>query len=254
MSSLEAMDHRLSFDDIMEAVQDSKRGRWFLNEFEARLKKQDTTSILQAISKLEARMEGLGAQSDQPNELGKVKTAIANARNDLLKMGVGKDALSPEGQLFANLAEMARKAMPHTSDSNAGVVRTLQLVAEIENTISPAPMPAAKFFEPDEKLFEKNTVAAAPKPTLVASTPPKVEPVQAPRKEETVATGAKLVIRRISETPTAQAEVPAEISPPPAPAPVVAKNPEATAAPRIVIIRRKAEDVEHLEQVSESAA
>lgn len=272
MSNLEAMDHRLTFDAILEAVQESKRGRWFLQEYEQRFQKQDTTSILQAISKLEARMDGFGAQSGQPDELGRVKTAIANARHDLLKLGLGKEALSTEGQLFAHLAEMARKTLPAGNDGN-GVVRTLQLVAEIENSISTAPPVdrGSKFFGADENLFER-AAPTATKPVLVAATPIVTAPAptfvaeQPPvaPKEEPAATGAKLIIRK---TTAQEAITEAQAVPPineavvieTAPAAVVtsaaiepAPADELTAinTPRIVIIRRKAEDMPEVEAVS----
>ncbi len=44
----------LDFDDVMAAVKQSDRGRWFLKEFESRLRKSDTGSIMAAIGKLEA--------------------------------------------------------------------------------------------------------------------------------------------------------------------------------------------------------
>lgn len=271
MSSLEAMDHRLTFDDILEAVQESKRGRWFLKEFEQRLQKQDTNSILNAISKLEARIDGFGAQAGQPDELVKVKAAIANARNDLLKLGVGKEALSSEGRMFAELAEMARKAMPAATESSAGVMRTLQLVAEIETTVAPPSSAEAssKFFSADENLFERPP--AQPKPVLVASSPvtvapsePTVQPTEkaaAPRKDEPVATGAKLIIRKTSSAEAAQMEQPAspasEVAveaavdmPPPQPLPAEATEITAIDTPRIVIIRRKAEDMPEVDAVS----
>ena len=75
MANLEAAETRLSFDDILEAVQDSKRGRWFLQEFETRLQKRDTRSVLDAISRLESRMENLGAQTSNPDDLGKAGSA-----------------------------------------------------------------------------------------------------------------------------------------------------------------------------------
>jgi hypothetical protein len=278
MSSLEAVDHRLSFDDILEAVQDSKRGRWFLNEYEQRLSKKDTSSILQAIAKLEARMDGFGAQSSQPDDLVKVKAAIATARHDLLKLGVGKDALSAEGQLFANLADMARKAIPST-DSNAGIVRTLQLVAEIDKTISPAAMEdrGAKFFGADEKLFERT--ATPTKPVLVtltpaADTPPApvaeakpatiIEKPPAPQKDEPIATGAKLIIRKSSakdlaeSVQTQDAAVDAVVESfadmtPPAPLSTAMDDVTKIDSPRIVIIRRKAEDMPEVEEASSAA-
>jgi hypothetical protein len=269
MSSLEAVDHRLTFDDILEAVQDSKRGRWFLKEFEQRLHKQDTSSILQAISKLEARMDGFGAQAGQPDELVKVKTAIANARNDLLKLGVGKEALSKEGHMFAELAELTRKSMPTSNEGSAGVVRTLQLVAEIEKTVTPVSTTdrSSKFFSADESLFERPSALA--KPALVPSSPvdatPPVDKATIAQKDEAVVTGAKLIIRKTSsmETTIPEAESPppalveaaappvAETAPP-LQIPMAQEDIAAIDTPRIVIIRRKAEDMPEVE--AESAA
>lgn len=269
MSSLEAIDHRLTFDDILEAVQESKRGRWFLKEFEQRLQKQDTSSILQAITKLESRMDGFGAQASQPDELVKVKAAIANARNDLLKLGVGKDAMSSEGQMFADLAEMARKAMPASTESKAGVVRTLQLVAEIENTVTPLSSAerGTKFFNADENLFERAPTPA--KPVLVAPVPvasPAAASLEQPaplRKEEPVAAGAKLIIRKTTSivsdeaeqvtAPTVETVTIAEPIKEPAslvPVPVAQSEFSAIDTPRIVIIRRKAEDMLEVDAVS----
>jgi hypothetical protein len=272
MSSVEAVEQRLSFEDILEAVQESKRGRWFLKEFENRFQKQDTGSILQAISKLEARMNDLGPQADQPDELSKVKFAIANARNDLLKLGAGKEALSAEGQMFANLAELARKAIPANVEANATIVRTLQLVAEIDRTISPPSKPdsGAKYFNADEQLFERDNKIA--KPVLVASTPvtlipasPPVEKTIVSRKEEPVATGAKLIIRRTSGSEAIEADAAAslpvttvaEVVSTPLAAPPVVSHSEDVAkidTPRIVIIRRRAEEMANVETDSVSAA
>jgi hypothetical protein len=247
MADLEAAETRLSFDDILEAVQDSKRGRWFLQEFETRLQKRDTRSVLDAISRLESRMENLGSQTSNPDEIGKVRNAIANARNDLIKLGLGKEALSKEGRIFHDMAELARKAMPVAVDSNAGIVRTLQLADEIESVFTPAPNVdrGAKYFATDSNLFERQ--AALPKPVLVQQAEPTIpEPlihVNAVKKDEPAPVGAKLVIRKANQAiekpePIIEAE-PA----PPVVSSAVAPDMPAIDNPRIVIIRRKAEDM-----------
>jgi hypothetical protein len=258
MSSLELAETRLTFDDILEAVQDSKRGRWFLQEFESRVQKRESQSILNAISKLENRMEQLGPQSSNPDDLGKVRAAIANARNDLFKLGMGKEALSKEGRLFAELADLARRAMPDAGDKNAGIVRGLQLVDEIDRTISPSNDDSgAKFFAADSNLFDRPVTV--PKPVLVesASQPIVVETPKATMvetktvaKSEPAPIGAKLVIRKAGQTPTEHpAEkteakptevIPQAVEAKPAPAPVEDQRSD---NPRIVIIRRKAEDM-----------
>jgi hypothetical protein len=234
MTDLEAAETRLSFDDILEAVQESTRGRWFLQEFEMRLQKRDTQSVLTAISRLEERMETLAPQASHPDDLGKVRAAIANARNDLLKLGLGKDALSKEGRLFAEMAEMARKVMPIAVDSNAGIVRTLQLVDEIDSVIAP-PDRGSKYFNADANLFER---PAAPSKPVLVQTPDPVAPPVPVKKEEPPTTGAKLVIRRANQT----AEQPVETTPV-VHETVVAPDMPAIDNPRIVIIRRKPEDM-----------
>lgn len=270
MSNLEVADSRLTFEDLLEAVQDSKRGRWFLNEYEARIQKRDTQSILGAISKLENRMEQFGPQGAGQDDLTKVRSAIAQARNDLLTLGMGQEAMSKEGRLFAKMAEMAKKSMPESAEQNAGIVRTLQLVDEIDRAISPTQSDdkGAKFFAANSNLFDRPAII---KPTLVEvvapapqlAEPPKavvVEPL-APvaKKEEPAATGARLVIRKAG---TANSTAPTETEVEPAapttlsiPA-VETPKPETLVSdnPRIVIIRRKAEDMPEVSVGQESAA
>jgi hypothetical protein len=252
MTDIEAAETRLTFDDILEAVQDSKRGRWFLKEFEAHLHKRDTQSVLSAISRLESRMEQLAPQASSPDDLGKVRVAIANARSDLLKLGLAKDALSKEGRLFAEMAEMARKTMPSAGEQNAGIVRSLQLVAEIDSVIAPQGQDdgGARYFNPDENLFERP--AAPPKPVLVPTAKP-AAPVEV-KKDEPASTGAKLVIRKASQTVEQATEAtdakPVEMQ--------TAISPEMPAIdnPRIVIIRRRAEDMPEvgMEEAAESVS
>jgi hypothetical protein len=261
MSNVELADTRLSFDDLLEAVQDSKRGRWFLQEFESRVQKRDTQSILSAISKLENRMEILGPKASSPDDLTKVRSAISNARDDLFKLGLGKDAMSKdgmskEGRLFAEMAEMARKAVPQSGDQNAGIVRTLQLVDEIDRAISSSNQDTgSKFFAADSNLFDRPPaskpvlVEVTSEPTVAVEAPtPVVEAVKpaAPKTVEPVATGAKLTIRKIgASTPNEAAVVEsilvAEAAVPTSELPK--STVEAPDNPRIVIIRRRAEDM-----------
>ena len=284
MADLEAADTRLSFDDILEAVQESRRGRWFLQEYEARLQKRDGQSILQAINRLENRMEAMGAGGQSsPDELSRVRGAIANARNDLLKLGLGKNAMTKEGRLFAEIAELARKSMPLAVDSNAGIVRTLQLVDEIDTTFANpgSADKGAQFFAADAALFER---APTTKPALIATevvaaeTPsPAAEPAasappKAEKKDESAPVGARLVIRKASQVavepdePSREADL-AETSAVVVtePAPMLLEQPAQAESelpamdnPRIVIIRRKAEDMPEVDltppEKSETAA
>jgi hypothetical protein len=275
MADLEAADQRLSFDDILEAVQDSRRGRWFLQEYQQRLQQRDSKPILDAISRLEARMESLAPHAAPDDDMAKVRSAIATARQDLMKLGLGNDPLSKEGRLFAHLADMARKAMPVAIDSNAGIVRTLQLVEEIDRAIAPpTPDHGAKYFAADSNLFERQAAPAKPAlvPTVVepAVAAPAAEPLvvvkaapaakAAPSKDEAPA-GARLVIRKAQASkPQDEAIVEASVEPASATAvpaleaaPIAAHQAEPATAepvstpqvdsPRIVIIRRKPEDM-----------
>jgi hypothetical protein len=257
MADLEATETRLSFDDILEAVQDSKRGRWFLQEFENRLQKRDTSSLLAAMARLESRVGELSRESGKPENLNTVTAAIANARNDLLKLGLGKDAMSTEGRLFADLADMARKAMPEAAEGRATIVRALQLVGEIEGAVTlPAAIDrGADFFKPDADLFERRTVHA--KPVLV--TTPELASPPKPEQASTPPSGAKLVIRR-SANITEEGTTPPETTPTIRVEPTILEPVEAPLEkssidnPRIVIIRRKAEDMPDVSMDTESAA
>jgi hypothetical protein len=51
-----AQDKALEFDDVLQAVRESERGRWFLGELENRLRRAETTKILAAIGKLESAL------------------------------------------------------------------------------------------------------------------------------------------------------------------------------------------------------
>jgi hypothetical protein len=249
MSNLDAAATRLAFDDILEAVQESRRGRWFLQEYEARLQQRDSKSILDAINRLEARVGSMGASA--PDELSRVRNAISNARNDLLKLGMGKQALSPEGKIFAQLAELARKSMP--ADSSATVVRGLQLVDEIERAVIPANNDhGGKYFTADAQIFQTPPVAA--KPVLVE----KPEPVvQIKKSDEPVQTGAKLVIRKANaEIDAAPASPVAQPAPEPLKQEAVVPAVEVVTSdhPRISIVRRKPEDMNDVTDDSASAA
>jgi len=267
MSNLEAASVRLTFDDVLEAVQESKRGRWFLQEYEARLQQTQSKSILSAIERLESRMHGMATPDVASDELVRVKAAIAQARQDLLKLDLGKDGLSSEGRLFANLAELARKAMPIAVDSNAGIVRTLQLVDEIDRTVSQAPSDrGAQFFEADNALFEKSSVP--PKPVLVTAQEAHSAPVAAgeikkTRMVEPVATGAKLVFVKAplqGEThpePAAPMDVMVPAAEPSIEIKPIEVDLPAMETPRIVITRRRAEDMPNVnleEPEAESSA
>ena len=291
MSSHDQLAERLTFDDILEAVQESKRGRWFLAEFQNRIKKQDSGAILGAIEKLESRLEGMSGITGNSAELTRARTAIAAARQEIAKLAPVDSGLSAEGRLFASLAVLARNTLQQSATLETttaiapGIVRALQLVDELDNNLNgaqvDAKLPADNFFKQDATLFERAPGLA--KPMLVSSDQLKaVAPPTKPKMEtedETGTKGAKLIIKRTgiesaetSSPPAIQQAVesdPVIVAEAAKPEPV-ATEPQVAARtttsaddphlenPRIVIIRRKPEEMADVpmmsQQKTESAA
>jgi hypothetical protein len=223
VSNLEQTDSPPSFDDILDAVRDSKRGRWFLEEFEARIHNRDSATLLKAIARLETRMETLTTGGATPVELGRVRDAIATARKDLLNLGL--PALSDEGRLFAGLAELARQALPANDDTKDRIVRSLQLVDEIDRAVDDSK--GSRYFVADAGLFEPVPQAQVPEITIAHDNP-------AP-------TGAKFIVRKSDAGDFDDEPAPVE-------SPVATALPDTTINhPRIMIIRRKAEDMPEVE-------
>ncbi len=240
MKDVEAVTASLSFEDLLQAVNESSRGRWFLDEFQKRLRKTETGDILSAISRIEARIQSMPAAGAAPVELARMREALSAARADIAKLAAPQ-GLSAEGRLFASLAEMARKALPAekaTADLAPGIVKALQLVDQLDATLNgsaPAEPPARgdKFFKQDEALFE--APAAAPKPALVTVSPAPPEakapqPVAAAKAEvDAPAQGAKLVIIKSG----VKVEEPAKVAEQAAPATIVREEkPPINAAPK----------------------
>ena len=260
MNKQVAAEPGLSFEMVLEAVQESSRGRWFLEEFKSRSLREDTGRILDAIARLEHRVGTMSGGSEAASDLEKVRRAIADTRQHILK-SQGASGLSQEGKLFAHLAELARTALAgDTKDASnktlpEGIVLALRLVDSIDTTLNSKAASPDTFFHRDKDIFE--TPPATPKPVLatVSPLPSPAKPqapvkVEAPVKPQAEAPplGAKLVINRgkREETAPASAQIP----------PAAGEPAEATATaselpadgdqqghPRIVIIRRKPEDM-----------
>lgn len=243
-----------SFEAVLEAVQDSARGRWFLEELKKRSGQQDLAQVSDAITRIETRIEGMSGHFTAAEDLNKVRNAIAAARSDIQNLTPQAEGLSTEGRLFAHLADLARKSIPQDGPQ-AGVEKALRLVDQLDSSLNsnvmPFPAPSAKaadrFFQQDAAVFEQK-----PAPAVVQATPAKpiVEPV---------AMGAKLTITRIGKDvpPPAEPVAVATQAPAPVAEPVsqepVKEEPVAVVAPtkiealepakpRIVIIRRKPEE------------
>ncbi|MDE2384572.1 MAG: hypothetical protein KGO53_08130 [Alphaproteobacteria bacterium] len=261
-----------SLDEILEAVKETPRGRWFLEGYEARLRQKDTGRILESIAKLENHIQSLGPTNADTALVKRAREAIATARRSIAAIPDKPASLSVEGQMFARLASLSKDAFGKDAGLGAGVETALKLVADLDREFSgpasapaplafaaaPAPASAPEFFKQDEAVFEPAPAVKPPSPA------PKPEPAA-----ENSTRGAKLVIKRVA--PAAAAEAPAaaptlmetiatEEAPAPqaaiepAPAPLAVEPPalqQAAPAPeeaeipqsRIVIIRRKAEDL-----------
>jgi hypothetical protein len=252
MKDVEALTASLSFDDLLGAVTESSRGRWFLDEYQKRLRKAENGDILSAINRIETRIAEISGGVGS-GEVMRMKAALNSARSDIAKLAPAK-GLSDEGRLFASLAELARKTLPAekaTADIAPGIIKALQLVDELDTTLN-APVRGEHYFKQDQNVFEP--VTPTPKPVLVASTPeplaPAPTPVEAKKPEvEVPPQGAKLVIIKAGVKPeeTNVAAVEPVKAEPAAIAeskkPDTGLHVEKIDNPRIVIIRRKPEEM-----------
>ncbi len=307
MSSGALAEPGLTFDDILGAVQESSRGRWFLDEFQKRHEDKGSAKILAAISKIEARIESMAHVHEPVGELTKLRGAIATARREIALQENPSSELSAEGRMFAKLAEMARKTLPASAANDSvgnlttSVVRALSLIDEIDVTLNGGSAPPTiaavssdSYFKADSALFEPATKPMWP--VLVTSPPSPVVPVPVPApqlakpiveppmitaaKDDDQKKGAKLVINRLP-APASLAAPEAEntelhatlaapqpnvldeaVTKPEAPTrcnvePTADVMLETKPTPRIVIVRRKPEDMESVplsEPAAESAA
>jgi len=259
----------LNFEDLLHTVQESERGRWFLSEFENRIRKAETSHIFAAIQKLESIMAEHGKSGGDSLLVARARTAIAAARREIASIEGAK--MSDEGRLFAKLADMARTAF--TADGtpapvNAGITRALRLVDQIEQELSPLPRADGgnAYFNADSSVFE------APNMPVMKPATPAIAAVKPAAPE--VERGAKLLIRKSGEVeayasapPQPKTEPQLQTSPAPTAdtpaAPVQAAEPAAgiasitppaAKAPRVVIIRRKPEDLQDVPLVDETAS
>lgn len=251
-----------SLDEILNVVKETPRGRWFLEAYTNRVQTGGTSSIISAINKLEQNLKSMSGSGADTALLEKARQHIAQARADIANSESGKTVLSPEGQLFAKLADVSRKAFSKNSPEQPiiaqNVERALRLVAALDQdlgtsigtTLVPmpvaAPKPAVQYFKQDEDVFE-------PAPT--SSTMRQAKPA---KPVETTARGAKLVIQHIAmaKPELAEATPAPEVQAPERPEPVAIISSQAPAAEtsepsRIVIIRRKAEDMMEVPLVDE---
>ncbi|MEP6827172.1 MAG: hypothetical protein ABJA10_03775 [Aestuariivirga sp.] len=242
-----------SLDDILAAVKETPRGRWFLENYESRLRGDDTTKILGAIATLEKQILSMESSGAETGLLRRARAAIAQARKDIMNLPGRPPELSVEGQLFAKLAALSKQHFPQDSGTGHSVERALRLVTDLDEDFSAPAKPgeAKQFFKQDEAVFEP---APAPKPVVVTTR--SEPPIDLPPR------GAKLVIQRVA--PVANRVEPENLVPAPKldmffspqmerqwieePKQEELVKPQTgpTEPPqsRIVIIRRKAEDMD----------
>ncbi len=240
-----------SLDEILNVVKETPRGRWFIEAYTNRVQTSGTATILSAIGKLETNLQSMIGNSADAALLQKARLHIAQARAEIAKSEPSQPSLTAEGQLFAKLAELSRKAFSEPGIEQPGIARNvdraLRLVADLDQDLGTAlvPMPvattkpAAQYFKQDEDVFEPAPAA------------PTIAPVKATKVVESTQRGAKLVIQHLDLNPTVIApQTMAEASSLPLEEKPVFQTiqpltaPDTTLEPsRIVIIRRKAEDV-----------
>lgn len=262
MSKEVAAEPGLSYEAVLEAVQESSRGRWFLNEFKSRNGGTDAGPILSAIARLESRMESLSpGGGDAAAELARVRQAIATTRQDILKAS-GAPGLSDEGRLFAHLAELARKSLaqagaaggtaPGSEALPGSIVQALRLVEQLDSGLNGGQVAARAstegYFHRDKDLFQPQDPggtpavkpAAKPDAKSAVEAPPSPAPAQTREKPvvDAPALGAKLTVSRHkpADPPKQEAALPMAVAPP---APPAITGAEGHGHPRIVIIRRK---------------
>jgi hypothetical protein len=264
----------LTFELLLEAVQESRRGRWFLEEFKTRSCGESTQKILSAIAKLEDRLSQVSVRHSPATEMDKVRGAIAATRDEIVK-SLGSPTLSREARLFAHLADVARKSATRLAEvtGNAqlpqGIVRALHLVDQIDSDLNRTVPEGDTYFKRDSELFE--TDAASSKPVLVAaetatandfSKAPDLGDAAAKPSAGPVSMGARLVISRTSAPANRQdaaSVASSQVQPVPAAA-TAADSPSSSADghPRIVIVRRKPGDmpppVSEVQSLAEHAA
>jgi hypothetical protein len=242
-----------SFEDVLNAVQETARGRWFLEEYATRKKSEDTASILAAIVKLESVMARVPqAERDaEPALLDLAKSAILRAKAQIRSMAPVDSPLSHEAQLFAKLADLSRTAFAESEDDQGkqalgrSMEVALRLVNELDQSLGinekPEPQVSQKFFHRDSDIFEPVAKEApAPETSQRGAKLTITRSFSAPMN--TVGQDVSSVIDLQSDTiDTNQVEVtsqPVSVHEEPAVATAAEQKPEQ----RIVIIRRKPDE------------
>ena len=79
-----------SIDDIVSAVEETPRGRWFLRAYAERLRKGETDTILASIEKLETSLKSMRGSSADSKLIESTRAAIAQARQPCILFQAGR--------------------------------------------------------------------------------------------------------------------------------------------------------------------
>ena len=223
-----------SLEEVLVAVKETARGRWFLENYEARLRGQDNARILEAINKLENHVLSVAKSTPDGDLVKRARDAITAARRDIAALEPSSSGPTAEARLFAQLADKARTSFSGPQATGQSVSRALQLVGDLDREFSTVE-PIANFAAPTQ-LFKQDEAIFEPAPKHAAT------PAGAASGHiESSPRGAKLLVSRFGAPASGNTleTVSPETATPALAAPLVEQ-----AKSRIVVIRRKAEDME----------
>lgn len=147
MSEVLPFEPQGNFQEILEAVQETRRGRWFLDEYRASVHRSETEQVLSAIHKLEQAV----ARQSPATDVAQARQAIQATRERIARLG---DSPTPpaDPQLFRRLAALQAEAAqtagpsPEAALLNQRIALALELVDQLDHTMGGAtPAPAMAY-------------------------------------------------------------------------------------------------------------
>jgi hypothetical protein len=173
----------VDYEAIEQAVLESKRGRWFLDEYARRLKRDETAALLQAIGKLE-----IAVTSGQ----GLLAERLAKALGEVAPAGQAPATLAPQHvkyfkqdeDIFEAPADPVIPAAPKPE-----MPKGAKLVIRHRTETISEPAPAAETVSlPAEPTFaQPATAEEAPKRRIVIIRHKAGEPIDVPLQDEIAA-------------------------------------------------------------------
>lgn len=153
-----------SYDAIERAVKESKRGRWFLAEHARRLQSGETSSVLDALKRLEAAVGEFSQPHHTPEAAGQLQATARQlqARSEAIQKIAGELDDADVRRRLSNEADTLRLlALSHD------LYR--QRYAALEPPVNPDHL---KFFAGDADLFEDPPFALSMEPAPSAEAAP----------------------------------------------------------------------------------